>query len=101
MDAVKAAERSMRLARRYSECFSIAPESCGLDHLEEMLETMQANMSEGKAFRWLGWMQASIVFACYPYVTLADMKEINRTSKHAAQQAITAWNNRSEKGNDQ
>lgn len=79
MKQIEAAKRSMILAENYSECFQIAPDDCGIDHLRDMLKTMETGeMSEGKLGRWLGWMQASIVFACDPYVTLEHMKSINR-----------------------
>lgn len=79
MNMIEAARRSMALAENYSECFGIAPDECGIEHLRDMMKSIEhSEMSESKRARWLGWMQASIVFACAPYVTLDNMKAINR-----------------------
>lgn len=77
-----AAERTLLLARDRGldmvECQETPEfEYC---HLEQMLARWDAGevTSEGKAGRWLGWMQAAVVALGCGDVTVEEMKTINK-----------------------
>jgi len=51
------------------------------EHIEDMWfrwSRDSKSMSDTKKCRWLGWMQATIVAATYPYTDLEVMKNINK-----------------------
>lgn len=53
--------------------------SCHREHISSMIrEVARGEFTSTKACRWLGWIQAAIVFG--GAATLADMKAINRAA---------------------
>ncbi len=78
MDVDKAAKMTYELAQQYQPYWTSG--SCyemGGSHLDSMMKKWNDNMSYGKKCRWLGWMQAMVVQALYPKVTMQTMREIN------------------------
>ena len=84
MNMLEAARETLALARESNlpNCeFDESPE-LNYAHLHEMVKKMETGeFSEGKMGRWLGWIQAAVVYMSLSLdepITLEQMKEINR-----------------------
>lgn len=77
MDMRKAMRETLELAVASAMPEGSAEDPLSLAHMRTMEARLRnANVSEGKLGRWLGWMQAALVAADVG-VTLEDVKMIN------------------------
>ncbi len=88
MNQLQAFRDTIALAKSTDKPKLTQVQSLSMQHLEEMLVTIEAEAWRGYSFspsklgRWLGWAQAAIV--SWGHHTLEEMKEINMKNKEDA-----------------
>lgn len=84
MNMIKAFEETLALARQQDldDMGSDTPDA-DYAHLEEMLEKIKNNPEEfsdtAKLGRWLGWAQACVYIMSGGEISLAELREINKS----------------------